>query len=200
LKEFFHKVIVEWQPGFDNPDVPGWSVVTAYLLAAVCCGRAAMSRQGASREENRATAIWWVLALGLLVLGINKQLNLQTLLIILGRHASFASGWYGARRVAQVVFTGVLGLAGVGVLWFLRSRFRPFFARNRWAFIGLVVLLIFLLIRTASISHVLELAGFEADDEHGDKRWTWSLEIGGSACLGFAAIKARRRREVAVLA
>lgn len=189
LEEKYRNALVDWHPELDNPDFPGWTVVAAYLTAATFCARAAPARRGMGPEERRASAVWWMLAAGLLFLGINKQLNLQTLVIVLGRRAALAGGWYGARRLAQAVFSGTLALAGLALLWFLRARFRRFFRDNPWAFTGLVLLLIFLLIRVASINHVFEWAGIPQDDEHDDKRWAWLIEIGGSACLAVAAKK-----------
>jgi protein-S-isoprenylcysteine O-methyltransferase Ste14 len=185
----------DWQPRLDNPDLFGWSVVAAYVIAAAFCARAALARRKTGPEEERASAVWRLLALGLLFLGINKQLNLQTLLIVLGRRAALAGGWYEERRLAQAVFSAVLTVAGLLALWFMRARFREFFARNPRAFTGLVVLLIFLLIRAASINHVFERAGIKPDVKHDDKRWTWLLEIAGSACLALAAMKAGQQRD-----
>jgi hypothetical protein len=183
-----------WQPQLDNPDFLGWSVVAAYVIAAACCAQAALARRRMGLEEKRDSVIWWLSALGLLFLGINKQLNLQTLLIVLGRRAALAGGWYQKRRLAQMVFSAVLTAAGLAALWFLRSRFRQFFARNPAALTGMVVLLLFVLIRAASINHVFERAGLQQAGQQNDKRWTWVLEIGGSACLALAAAKAARQR------
>jgi hypothetical protein len=169
----------------DNPDLRGWSVVAAYVVAAACCARAALVRRKMGREDKGDSVIWRLLALGLLFLGINKQLNLQSLLIALGRRAALAGGWYEQRRLAELVFSAGLTVAGLLALWFARAGCRQFLARNPWVFAGVAVLLLFVLIRAASINHVLERAGIHQDD----KRWTWVLEIGGSACLACAALK-----------
>src|ERR1035441_4896711 len=132
-------VNLDWRPQLDNPDFLGWSVVAAYLLAAAFCARAALARRKMGTEERRASAIWWLLALALLLLGINKQLNLQTLLIVLGRRAALAGGWYRQRRLAQLIFSVGFAVAGLAALWFLLARFRRFFARNPKARTGLMV-------------------------------------------------------------
>jgi hypothetical protein len=189
LEETYRKALLEWHFQWDNPDFCGWSVVAAYLIAAILCARAALGREGNLRSQ--AAGMWWLLAGGLFFLGVNKQLNLQTLLIVLGRRAAFAGGWYEQRRMVQMIFSLVLTIAGLTALWLLRARFRRFFAGNPWAFKGVMVLCFFVLLRAASISHVLEAAGVPDDDAHDDKRWTWILEMGGSACLAVAAVKAR---------
>ncbi|MGA2540016.1 MAG: hypothetical protein ABSG78_00490 [Verrucomicrobiota bacterium] len=180
-----------WHPRLDNPGFLGWSVVAAYLIAAAFCARAALARRKLGPEERRFSVIWWLLALGLLFLGVNKQLNLQTLLIDLGRQAALAGGWYEREkaRQAQLIFSAAFTLAGLVAACFLLARFRRFFARNPGALAGVVVLLLFVLIRAASINHVFERAGIRQDD----KKWTWVLEIAGSAVLALAATKAARQ-------
>jgi hypothetical protein len=182
-----------WHLQLDNPDFRGWSVVAAYVMAAACCARAARARRQTGPEERRLAVIWWLLAFGLLFLGINKQLNLQTLLIDLGRQAARAGGWYARdkARLAQMIFSVAFVLAGLAAFGFVLARFRRFFARNPWALTGVVVLLLFVLIRAASINHLLERGGLNQDD----KRWTWLLEIGGSACLALAALQARKQND-----
>jgi hypothetical protein len=138
-------------------------------------------------EERVSARIWWLLAFGLLFLGVNKQLNLQTLLIVLGRRAAFAGGWYERRRLAQTIFCGALTLAGLAALWLTGTRFRRFFWDNPWAFAGVALLLFFVLLRAASINHIFVRAGIPDGDEHDDKKWTWVFEIAGSACLARAA-------------
>jgi hypothetical protein len=181
--------IAGWQPHWDNPDWRGWTVVTAYLTAAACCAQAALARRKTGAEERRYCVIWRMLAAGLLFLGINKQLDLQTLLICLGRQAALAGGRYGERRQVQLAFCAVLALVVLAAFWFALARFRVFFDRNRWVLAGVTVLLIFVMIRTASVNHVFEWMGIQYDD----KKWTWILEVGGSGCLALAAGKSGKQ-------
>jgi hypothetical protein len=178
-----------WQLRFDNPDFRGWAVVAGYVMAAVICARTAWILGKREGEEKRGATVWWLLASGLLFLGINKQLNLQTLLIVLVRQAALAGGWYAQRRLTQRVFSALLTLAGLTALWILRARFRPFFAANPRVFAGMLIMVLFVLVRTASINHIFARPGRPEDDEQ-ENKWTWVLEIGGSACLGWAAIRA----------
>jgi hypothetical protein len=181
--------VAGWQPHWDNPDWRGWTVVAAYAAAAAFCARSGAARREMRPEARRFSWIWRMLAAGLLFLGINKQLDLQTLLIDLGRQAALAGGWYGESRQVQLAVCAVLALAALAALWFVPARFRDFFDRNRWALAGVTVLLIFVMIRTASVNHVFERAGVK----HDDKKWTWILEVGGSGCLALAAGKAGKQ-------
>jgi hypothetical protein len=51
------------------------------------------SRNAITREANT----WWVLALITLFLGINKETELQTLLVRVGRSVAIHYGWYDVR-------------------------------------------------------------------------------------------------------
>jgi len=178
-----------WQPHWDNPDWRGWTVVAAYVAAAAFCAWAALARGKMGTNERYSSAIWWLLALGLLFLGINKQLDLQTLVIDLGRQAALAGGWIGEKRRVQLAVCAVLALAVVAAFWFVLARFRAFFVRHRWALAGVTILLLFILIRAASVNHVLERMNIRYED----KKWTWVLEVGGSGCLALAATKAGKQ-------
>jgi hypothetical protein len=133
-------------------------------------------------------AFWWLLAIGLVFLGVNKQLNLQTLMIILGRRAAFAGGWYKYRRLVQALFAAAFALLGFGFLAFFAARAKRFILKNRLGFAGVLVLSFFVILRAATISHIDEFLGVDLKDD----AWAWTLEICGSlliALSAFAAVK-----------
>jgi hypothetical protein len=178
-----------WHPQLDNPNFLGWLVVVFYLVAAFACGWIALK---SGKVVSEGSSLWWVLAVVLLFLGINKQLNLQTLLIVMGRRAALAGGWYRHRRFAQGVFCVVLALLGLGFLAFFISSAKRFIERNRLAFTGVVVLLIFVILRALTINHANELVGVDLKDSH----WAWILELSGSTLIALsaaAAIKSSNR-------
>lgn len=177
--------VLQWHFGLDNPTILGWAVVVAYIGAAVCCGRAALRPRDAS---TRCFApVWWLLAAGLTFLGINKQLNFQTLMIVIGRNVSSAGHWYGMRRRVQLIFCAVFSALCLGSLaWFL-WRFREVFKENRLVLAGVVVLAIFVVLRAATINHADEYLRIELRDE----QWAWVLEITGSLLIGIGAVQAR---------
>jgi hypothetical protein len=168
-----------WHLQCDNPDFLGWSVVAVYLAAAGSCAWMAL-------KVSEGRGIWWLLAAGLLFLGINKQLNLQSLMIDLGRQAAQAGGWYGRRREAQAVFCAAFALLGVVLLGCFTARARRFIAGNPLAFAGVIVLLCFVLLRASTINHANELIGLELKDA----RWAWVLEMTGSLLIAASAAAA----------
>jgi len=173
-------------PQFDNPTFLGWSVVAIYLSAALCCGRAALRADKSVSDQGQ---MWWVLAGVLVFLGVNKQLNLQTLMILIGRNVAFAGGWYGRRRFFQALFAAVFALLGLGCLAFCAARARRFIAGNRLAFAGVIVLSAFVILRAATINHANEPFGFDLKDQN----WAWILEVCGSLLIAFSALKENRR-------
>jgi hypothetical protein len=130
-----------------------------------------------------------VLTFLLLFLGINKQLDLQTLLGDVGRRTARAQGWYAERRVYQALFiAGVtaVGLMALGVFsWLGRREWR----RNFVALLGTVFLYVFVLVRASSIHHVDAMLGWTW------RGWTWNwiLELGGIVVVALGAWLGRRR-------
>jgi hypothetical protein len=176
--------VTTWRPRLDNPTWLGWSAVAVYLLASVACARAAWMASATPGRKGCAAA-WSLLAALLLFLGVNKQLNLQTLLIVLGRRAALAGGWYHHRRLAQALFSIVFAAAGLCVLAVMVRAWKGFFAENPLAWRGLLVLLVFVLIRASSINHAIQWLGVELHDD----KWCWILELCGSILISLSALR-----------
>lgn len=171
--------IGRWSPGIGDATLGGWLTVVAYAVSALLCWRVLRNASTPKRERR----VWAVLAIALVALGINKQLDLQTALNEAGRALARAQGWYDSRTALQgvfivlVAFTGLLLALGTW-RW---SRQSP--AGTRVALLGFVILVAFVVIRAASFSHVdrfidLGILGF---------RYNWLVENGG---IGIVAIGA----------
>jgi hypothetical protein len=176
-----------WRPGIGDPTVLGWITVAVYLFAAVACGWAAW-RDGGRRAKP--VVFWLVLAILMTLLGINKQLDLQSLLTVVARRLLREQGLYQARRTYQVAFIGCVAILCLGALvaflWFSRHELR-----SRWlALVGMVFILGFVVIRAASFHHVDALLASEL----GGLKWNWIFEIGGVLVVGVAASRAAWNR------
>lgn len=137
-----------WSPGIGDPDLWGWSVVAAYALAAVLCLRAGR------RQAGRERLFWACGALLMLALGLNAQLDLQTLLTAAGRCVAKAEGWYRERAAVQTRFVqGVAALALVTACGALIAMRRQL-GRLWPAILGLVAVLTYVAVRAASFHHV----------------------------------------------
>jgi len=170
-----------WRPGIGDPTFAGWLTVVLYLLASVLCYRrvGTAKRLEAKSGPGAQQFFWFLLALAMFFLAINKQLDLQTLLTEIGRDVADSQGWYEDRRPIQRLFVfGVAvtgGVALIGVLWWQRR-----FWRSQWlTSLGLVSLLTFVLIRASSFHHVDAFLGSSL----GGLRMNWIFEIGGILCI-----------------
>lgn len=199
-----------WRAGIGDPTFMGWFTVVAYLCAAICCAAAAQAERRTGRETDhhtvhpvfwtpsasgsrkpppsptsgRRVVFWWLLAAAMTFLAINKQLDLQTLLPVIGRQVAKEQGWYEDRHHVQQAF--VIGVAGVGlaILALVTFLFRSNVRRSPLAPLGLVFLFLFVLIRASSF-HKVDVV---LSENVLGLRINWILELGGIACVFGSAI------------
>lgn len=182
-----------WSPRMGDPTLGGWLAVASYLLAGYLCfitwrRLAPLGFESAGRE---ARGYFW-LALMLMCLGLNKQLDLQTVLTELGRVWAHQQGWYEDRQRVQLAFMAmmaILGLTGGAVVTVYAWRL-PLSTRCVWlAWMGLGV---FVVLRAASFHHMDRFIG----DRALGVAWNHWLELG---CLwtlaGCTAWRLKLNRE-----
>lgn len=198
-----------WSPRIGDPSFMGWLTVAAYFAAAIACGFAARAEwrldaggrtvhpifwkiddiriapKTGARSPGRRAGFWWLLLLAMLVLGINKQLDLQSLLTAIGRRLAHEQGWYQDRQVVQRAFIVGVAIMGAGGIALLAVLFRSVLLRRPLAAIGLVFLYVFVLIRAASFHHVDAFL----KDEFLGIRMNWLLELGGITCVLASALR-----------
>jgi hypothetical protein len=170
-----------------DPGTLPWLAVALYLVAAgLCLWRC---RGTAGRERW----FWLFAGLALLVLGLNKELDLQTQLTALGRQMARDGGWYGQRRAFQravVIGGGGLALAAfAGIAWLVRGLGSAVLVTLS----GLALLGLFVIVRAASFHHVdlaLRASVF------GLKLHT-VLELAGIAIVILGALLPRRAQALA---
>jgi MFS family permease len=177
--------IYDWEPGIGDPTFVGWFTVAAYLLAAILCAAAAMRTRWFDRRAYR----FWILFTVLMVaLGINKQLDLQSLFTVVLKQFAKSTGWYEDRRIFQGIFICIIaffGLAFAALAWIWTSRTLP---QNRLTLLGGIFLLSFIVIRAASFHHIDQILGREL----AFLRINHVLELGGIACVALGTFKVRR--------
>jgi hypothetical protein len=127
----------------------------------------------------------------LFVLGINKQLDFQLLLREVGRYLARSKGWFREPRVAQAAFAyAVFAVAAVFGLALLAATLGLWHS-NALALLGAWVLVVFLVIRTASIHHIrIPL------DYHGGNSFkiTDMIELIGVVCILLGSLMYRADR------
>jgi len=126
-----------------------WVIVCGYAVAFALVFGA--WRGSAPGREKR---FWLLVGLGVLALGINKQLDLQTQFTAIMRDMARADGWFEMRRDLQAAFIRwlLIGLAigGLALAWLTRELGGPV----RVALLGVLLLCGFVALRAASFHHV----------------------------------------------
>lgn len=135
----------EWHPGINDPTVAGWVIAAEYALSAAVCGvNAARAVQAPSRR------FWIALSSVMLLLGINKQLDFQTFVWLEGRKLARFQGWYEDRIWAQGALTIAIALSGIVFLYLLLRLSRYERIEARVTMLGMVLLCVFVLVRSIS--------------------------------------------------
>jgi len=161
-----------------DPTWIGWSCCAAYLVAALFAVRAA--RFPSLGWERR---FWWTISGLMVVLGVNKQLDLQTNFINQTRHLTTVLGlnpWY---QNVRVVMLAAVALTTVVVLWTVYRRARAQSRSAAVAVIGVSVLAVFVVMRISTFYYVD--SRFHVDMSLHDT--VWVLELLGSAIVAAAA-------------
>jgi hypothetical protein len=144
-------------PGVGDPTPVAWVVVVIYVLAILV----ALRNLVAARRSGQPADFWGLLAVMLLLLGVNKQLDLQVWLTEAGRDLALSQGWYERRRLVQWIFVAVLLVAMVFSILRVRERWADLWHQYRLVCAGVCLLLLFVFLRAASFQHVDELLGIQ---------------------------------------
>jgi hypothetical protein len=172
---------------FNDPSGLAWFVVAAYFAGALA---AFVASRSASRTEAR---FWLGVSLLLVLLGFNKELDLQSLLTEFGRTLTRAIGIYEQRRLLQGLFLLLLaGAAAFGILRLTRM-LRQSSTPAKTAAAGITMLFTFILLRAASFHHVDDWVTIDVRG----LRSGWWLELVGVVVIALSALAYRaesRRR------
>ena len=134
-----------WQPVIGDPSVMGWITVGAYFLTAlIALGLVLNSRRWFPSDSGMLQQRFWlVVCLLMLALGVNKQLDLQSLITAMGRYYAERDGWLEYKRYVQFgVIISILVVATIGLLFFI-YRMNDLLKTNWLAIVGLTCLLVF---------------------------------------------------------
>lgn len=145
-------MVFGWSPEIGDPTIWGWLTVINYFLAFVISARAA-------RVDWKNANFWAFISLAMLVLCVNKQLDLQSLLTAMGRELSERGGWYEDRRIVQRIFieaVALVAIAGMSALIFINRRAgKPIIG----AVVGMTFIGAFVVARAASFHGMDQMLG-----------------------------------------
>jgi len=182
--------IGSWSPGIGDPTLGGWLTVVLYAWAAWLAFRVLKAERKQSMVLSvNETTIWRLMTVGMIALGINKQLDLQSALTEIGRILAHEQGWYGNRRQVQEAFIVAVFIMGMTALAAMTVLMWKAPAATLWACAGATGLLVFIVIRATSFNRVDEMLGWRL----GGLPMNWVLEMGSLLLIGW---NARRRARV----
>jgi hypothetical protein len=137
------------QPG--DPTVFGWTIFVLYFVAAYSCFR---RRAAVPKVHQHERLIWVFITVSCVILGLNKQLDLQSMLIDMGRDGLRSLDLYEFKRPLQYSFMAalLLGLLAIGVVAVRELRFASVHART--ATLGLGIVFAYVLLRASRFQKV----------------------------------------------
>ncbi|MCU0902972.1 MAG: isopropylmalate isomerase [Tabrizicola sp.] len=178
----------QWSPGLGDNSLMGWVTVMAYLAAAGAAVMAARVMAGSDVSARRERRFWIIAAVLMALLGLNKQLDLQSLLTMIARCNAQLTGWYDIRRLVQEAFVVVVAAGGLAVIGLLALLLRGITHRVWPALLGLGFVCGFVVIRAASFHHVDILLGSSA----AGVKLNWLLELPGPVLVALVALRRRK--------
>ena len=192
-----------WRLGIGDPTILGWAVTIAYFIAAGLCGMCALRARIKDIEESivhrpssfrpSASLCWWALAVFTLLLGFNKQLDLQYLVVDVAQRMSREQGWFAARDAVRKGI--ILGCAFVFIvlLSWMAWNARRVWRRYVLPVFGVILLVAFVLIRASG--NRMTLLGYKP----GKFPLYRILEISGIVCIAASAFMELRRSRKRIL-
>lgn len=183
--EIFDILARNWKPGIGDPTFMGWLTVVAYFAAAALLlhkRRLTLSLFPSHWQQHRRILL--IFSLLMIGLGLNKQLDLQTWVTDVGRDLADAQGWYGKRRLVQIVVLSILACIGIGLAVVI-ARVRGVLKAHRLVLVGMVFLVGFVLMRASSFFKVDRMLGFEL----AGIKVNWLMELGGIGIIIASVIK-----------
>jgi len=133
-----------------DPTIAGWLIFGTYILLV---GRLAWKARISSLQGGSYN-LWLLLAVLFLLLGINKQLDLQTWLLQTFKELSIQHGWYEQRRGLQIAFLVALATTMLISLISLRFFLLSMWHRYKLIWLGTMLLFGFIFMRAASFQHI----------------------------------------------
>lgn len=186
--------LTSWQIGIGDPGLMGWVIVALYVATAILAFHVAGQGPFPAHSAGRERFFWQVLGLILLLLALNKQMDLQSLLTALARCTAQLQGWYENRRIVQTSFIlaiVALMLIMLAIVW---VALRGTLGRNGLALAGLMIVLTFVAIRAVGFHKMDRLINMRIESI----RLNWLLEAMGPIMImvcGLLLLRAARRRE-----
>lgn len=145
-----------WSPKFGDPTILGWITVLGYFLVFLICVKnmIVLKNNEVVENRNKELVFFIFLTVAIFLLGLNKQLDLQSFITGVFRTIARNEGWYSERRFVQKEFIMWISLISVASFFTVLIWLRKSIVKLGVTLFGLCALIGFVLIRAASFHHV----------------------------------------------
>ena len=133
-----------------DPTFAGWLIFFVYLAVVYRCYLQYVKVKFGFLDHN----FWLVIGLFLLLLCINKQLDLQTVFEASMKELAQSHGWYAQRKMMQVTFVALLSISLLTGLVVLRSVLAKACRQHKAVCLGVLLLCVFIVLRAAAFNHL----------------------------------------------
>ncbi len=171
-----------WQPTIGDPTPMGWYTVVSYYACSLVAFAAAWINKNV---ERKSFFFWCGAGFLMILLGINKQFDIQSLFTEMGRQMARAQGWMDQRESVQFSFIMVFGISAVSAFLLFSIVMRDLFGRFRLAVSALFFLLGFIIVRAVSIHSFDMIIQFK----YLGVKMNWLFELTGIYLIGAAGFK-----------
>lgn len=172
-----------WSPGIGDPSLGGWLTVLLYVASLWMTWRVLKRMPGGHWGNRQERWFWRLLLVALLMLALNKQLDLQSALTEIGRMAAEKGGWYKDRHQVQVAFIAGISILGLTAMAALLCLVWGSPSETLITLAGATGLVVFVIIRAASFHHVDAWLG----EDVAGIRMNWLMEMGSLTVILWGA-------------
>lgn len=137
---------------FHDDDLVSWFITILYLIAILVFLRVFLL----SRQYSIDSVLWLILTVFIVILGVNKQFDIQTDITNYLREIARLEGWYDYRAAFQKILL-LMALIGFFTLFTARLLFKNYWIKYKFLFIGFGLLIFYIAARLISL-HIVDSA------------------------------------------
>ena len=142
-----------WSLQVGDPTISGWMITLAYLVAGFISIK---THRQKNEDEVEVQKVWLFLGIILICLGLNKQLDLQTIITDVGRWGATRLNLMEQRHLFKRVFILCLFISLVFFTYYLRIPLKMFMQKYRVVGFGCILIVTFVFCRALSF-HIFSI-------------------------------------------
>ncbi len=184
---------INWEPAVGDPSFIGWIITVLYLSVSILSLLYGFKERHNYHRSSAEVLFWYVFAFVLLFLGLNKQLDLQALLIETGRVIAKQYGFYAKRREMQRVFIVIFTILSIIPILFMIKIIFHNLQKYLLVLSGILIVVLFVLIRAATMNHIYIFLNLYR--ECLGVRIIYIMELCGIVLVGAGVLRCLRIKE-----